>query len=245
MKSPTLFALLLLGISCGHRELNRVQFNNELGQSLPIVEYTCCYEGRECDFDFFQIQNLVTKSAVKLPIADSPVTLPFPRGSRAAVPLDQVALTKITASRQPMDAIVATSCRALTAEEVGPHALAEYEIFVNRKAEQPILNSRRNHFSIGAVFLKTKYHSGAAAPHLATQMTKLADSGQASDWKYEVFELPSGRPLPCDAQKCLRCHQDWAQEDFISPDGWTALRQSQNTRFGKAQPWQVPAPPLP
>jgi hypothetical protein len=245
MKFPTRLALplILLASSCGYQEIKRQDFTAYQG-----VDTLCPtrYEGREDGFDFFTGRHAGSSypDRIKVPIADSPVSLPFSRGTRKSVPLDKAALIKITPSRQPMDPVVASSCRAIRAEEVGPHALAEYEIWVDSRTAFPLLLSADlPPLFPGAIFLKTKFHRGAQSPYLATKMTKIANQGQASDWKYEVIELPSGRPLPCDAQKCLRCHQDWAAQDFISPEGWKALRQSQNSHLGKTPAWGLPGLP--
>jgi hypothetical protein len=121
------------------------------------------------------------------------------------------------------------------------------EIFVDSSTATSVLLSAelRPPLLPGAVFLKTKFAPVAKSPHLATKMTKVANQGLASDWKYEVVELPSGKLLPCDAQKCLHCHQDWASQDFISPEAWKYLRQSQSSYFGETPPWLIPASPPP
>ncbi len=247
MSFPSRLALpfILLASSCGYKEIKPQDF--AAYQGINSVRSTL-YEGREDDFDFFSTWNgasSLLEEKLKLSVADSPVTLPFPRGTRKSVPLREVTLTKITPQRQPMDPVVASLCRAVTADEVGPHAVAEYEIFVDGNTALSVLlrSELRPSLLPGAVFLKTKFTPGAKSPHLATKMTKIANQGQASDWKYEVIELPSGRPLPCDAQKCLRCHQDWAAQDFISPEGWQALRQSQNSHLGKTPAWGLPGLP--
>lgn len=242
---PASLFLLFLASSCGYQEIKRQDFSAY--QGIDSVRATL-YEGREDGFDFFSTWNgasSLLEEKLKLPVADSPVSLPFPRGIRKSVSLDSAILIKITTSRQPMDPRVASLCRADTADEVGPHALAEYEIYVDSSTTSSVFLSAELRPTLlpGAIFLKTKFAPAAQSPHLATKMSKVANQGQTSDWKYEVIELPSGRPLPCDAQKCLRCHQDWAAQDFISPEGWKVLRQSQSSHFGKTPPWWLPLSP--
>jgi hypothetical protein len=117
---------LLLASSCSYQEVKCQDFAAYQG-----VDTLCpsIYEGREDGFDFFigRPAGSSFPERIKLPIADSPVTLPFPRRTRKSVPLHDATLIKITPSRQPMEPKVTSLCRAVTSDEVGPHALAEYE----------------------------------------------------------------------------------------------------------------------
>ena len=136
-------------------------------------------------------------------------------------------LIKITKERIPMDERLLSLCVGPEAV-VGPHAVAEVDIYVNRAVlEYREANPEQFHYPVGSVFVKEKYPTVASkSPDVATRMQKVRSEGAVSDWEFSIYRLPEMTPIDHQGREsCASCHERYEERGFISRESEEALRE--------------------
>lgn len=136
-------------------------------------------------------------------------------------------LIKITNQKIPMERWIAELCTG-PGKVVGPHDTPTIHLYVNKA----VIDYRKKEpdavrYPIGSVFYKEKYDHTEKAT-LSTIMTKIADNNRVDDWRYEMIELPSGKPVKIDAATCRDCHERYEHQGFISKVTVKALAEYLN-----------------
>lgn len=135
-------------------------------------------------------------------------------------------LVKITKKRIPMDERLLSLCVGPEAV-VGPHAVAEVDIYVN----QVVLDYRKANpekfvYPIGSIFVKEKYPEvDSRRPDIATKMEKIRNDGAVGDWDFSIYSLPEKKPIePTGRVSCASCHERYGERGFISSQSETAIK---------------------
>lgn len=147
--------------------------------------------------------------------------------SLVASPPKEEKLTKITKERVPMNPRLLFLCVGPGAV-VGPHAVAEVDIFVNEIVVQYRKENRDQYaYPVGSKFVKWKYpDAGVKDPDIATVMIRTASKGDVSDWEFSMHSLPDEKPLESKARvSCAECHERYEDRGYISDVSEKALRE--------------------
>lgn len=137
-------------------------------------------------------------------------------------------LIKITKKRIPMDERLLSLCVGRSKDVVGPHAVAEVNIYINQKVQDyRSAHPQAFNYPVGSVFVKEKYSSvEAKSPDIATKMEKVRSEGKISDWEFSMYSLPDKKPIkPTGRTLCASCHERYEERGYISEEAETAMQE--------------------
>lgn len=138
-------------------------------------------------------------------------------GWREMIPLQR--------ERVDMDKATATLC-APASQAFGPHYKPFIRTYVTAGAlAKPLPKKGQIELPVGTMLVKEKYDSASAgAPSLITAMKKVKKGRGSGVWEFGMIDLKTKKQIRSVKQPCVSCHSHWKENDGVSHQSSSLLR---------------------